>query len=486
MRTLLSRALASAALALALGPSGALGATTRVDEFSETGVGPYAHVNYIAAGGEANRLTLTLNNPSQWVFEDAGATIEADERCVGGGSHRVTCLADGTTRMTFVYLMDGDDELTVPSNPAAPITPVRALGGEGRDVMRATGPEPASPFVDLDGGAGDDEISSTRGGLLVGADGADTLRGSRHADSLSGGPGGDTLVAGAGSDSLAPGNDSDPDLVDGGPGRDHLSYESVDPADFAPLTIDLATMTAAPGDTLDSIEAVTGGGGPDVMRGSTRGDSLGGGSGDDSIAGGAGDDGLDGHEGDDVIAGGPGDDRLAGWDGLDELAGGSGDDFVDPWRFDFGDRRERVSCGSGRDVIFLPDAFREVAARFRRVPADCESLEAGESRLGRFAPRPRVADGRARWSLRCSNGGAWRGRCPVTFELRAGGRSIGSGSVDLRRGRRGTLEVPLSEAGRRRVRDGGRLEVGIRMKSDHGGWSPGRLHRFEIDLPPAG
>jgi Ca2+-binding RTX toxin-like protein len=248
------------------------------------------------------------------------------------------------------------------------------------------------------------------------------------------------------------------------------------------VTLDLGAGTAGPGHELRSIENASGGNGPDVLRGSAGGETLTGGPGDDTIDGLAGDDSLHGSDDDDRIDGGPGDDHVAGWDGRDDLTGGPGDDFLDPWRFDFRDDHERVSCGSGSDRLFLPEVFREIPGRFRRVPADCELLQAEYSGLGLFRPEPRIERGTASWSLRCAQA-VWKGRCPVTFELRGGGRSLGSGTLNLRKGSRGRLVAPLNEAGRRRARKGGPLEVGIRMKSNFGSYAFGRVHRFEVTLP---
>jgi hypothetical protein len=476
------------ALALLLAAAPLVGApaadasTTRIDGFSDGKGRSYAHVNYFGAAGEANRLTVGLAGTNRWVFDDLGAQIAPSEGCPSTGQ-RAECTPFGDTEHVFVYLDDGDDELTVPTATGAGFVQLQAHGSEGRDVLRATG-EPGQPFVTFSGGAGDDELSTTRAGSLQGGDGDDRALGSRLSDFLGGGPGSDTLTGGEGDDSLAPGEDTDRDVVDGGPGRDTVSYGSGDPNDVAPRTIDLEAGTAAPGDELRSIEGASGGGGPDVLRGSPRADELVGGPGGDALDGGAGDDNLIGADGDDRIAGGAGGDSLTGSDGRDELAAGPGDDRVDPWQYDFRDDHEDVSCGSGRDVLFLPEVYRDVAARFRTVPADCELIDAQQSRLGRFRARPRIDGGAASWSLLCVRA-AFEGRCPVTFELRGGGRSFGSGTISLRAGRRGTLTVPLNEAGRRRARGGGALEVGIRIKSRFGSWSSGRVHRFQVGLPAA-
>jgi hypothetical protein len=472
MMPLAARALAVASVALACGAGAALAARTSVSTEHGHKGGPVSHVTYLADEGEANRLSVGYRG-GRYVFEDLGAPIDPHD-CEGGG-HRVTCApaAEGRFGSVSVFLRDGDDELTV--TPAAGLT--SAGGGEGDDLLRASASDEAL-IGTLYGDDGDDVLATERGGTLDGGAGADRLDGGRRAAILAGGAGADRLIGAGGNDELNPGADDDPDLVDGGAGRDAVRYSGR----RQPLRVDLADLSVVDGDVLRSIEDLSGGDGGDSLRGGPAGERIGGGAGADKVRGGAGDDSLDGGAGDDDLDGGAGDDRISDWDGADAFAGGPGDDRIDPWTFDDEPRRERISCGAGRDVLFYHDAFEVVEARLRPVPADCELLEVEASMLAPFRVLPRIEDGVARWPLLCTRATS-EGRCPTTFELTAAGAPGGRGSVSLRPGRRGELRVRLTEAGRRAARRGDRIAVALRMKSVFGFIGGGRPANFEINLP---
>jgi hypothetical protein len=123
----------------------------------------------------------------------------------------------------------------------------------------------------------------------------------------------------------------------------------------------------------------------DTLSGTTAGDRISGLAGDDALRGREGDDCLFGGSGNDAqwggagadrVSGGAGDDRLVGEDGADELVGGAGADVIDEveygypagWRPGAGGnviqggpgadvidaangRRDRISCGGGRDTV---------------------------------------------------------------------------------------------------------------------------------------
>ncbi|MGL5011443.1 MAG: tandem-95 repeat protein, partial [Paracoccaceae bacterium] len=133
--------------------------------------------------------------------------------------------------------------------------------------------------------------------LLDGRGGDDALSGAAGSDTLLGGDGNDTLTGGAGADTLA-----------GGAGADTADYSGSADA----VTVSLATLAAvggdAAGDTLSSIENLTGGDGNDVLEGDSLSNVLAGGRGNDTLTGGA---------GDDVLAGGRGADAMFGGDGTD-------------------------------------------------------------------------------------------------------------------------------------------------------------------------
>ncbi|MCU0730424.1 MAG: choice-of-anchor L domain-containing protein, partial [Hyphomonas sp.] len=164
----------------------------------------------------------------------------------------------------------------------------------GNDVAIAGG---GGDFID--GGAGDD--------ALFGEDGDDLLFGDSGNDALHGGAGNDRLIGGTFGDYL-----------DGGDGYDvaDYSYETTG------ITIDMAfggNADAALGDTLVSIEGISGTGFSD----SIRGDELA-----QVFVGGDGFDILDGRGGNDQLFGGAGNDQLFGGGGQDDLIGGLGADLM--------------------------------------------------------------------------------------------------------------------------------------------------------------
>jgi Ca2+-binding RTX toxin-like protein len=184
------------------------------------------------------------------------------------------------------------------------------------------------------GGGGEDD--------LVGQEGNDVLWGGDDADRLIGQEGNDTLSGGAGADVIY--GDYAPEF--GELGIDTASYAESD----AGVTVNLATGQGsgghAEGDTLYTIENLTGSahsdyltgddganqlygwGGNDLLKGGGGADGLEGGTGNDSLKGGGGADMLSGGADHDTLNGGEEHDWLYGGDGNDYLDGGAGDDFL--------------------------------------------------------------------------------------------------------------------------------------------------------------
>jgi serralysin len=170
----------------------------------------------------------------------------------------------------------------------------------------------------LSGGSGKD--------VLDGRDGNDTLQGGDGNDALTGGTGNDVLHGDAGNDQLW-GNDGD-DTLQGGAGADVLAGGAgSDTADYSnspgPVNVNLALGTAqwddADGDTLNSIENLTGSASSDLLTGDAGDNHLIGGASQDWLDGGAGHDTLEGGFGDDVLTGGLGADILIGNAGADHF-----------------------------------------------------------------------------------------------------------------------------------------------------------------------
>jgi Ca2+-binding RTX toxin-like protein len=219
-------------------------------------------------------------------------------------------------------------------------------GGDGIDTVSYAGK--AAVTIDLTlttaqcgGDAKGDILSNIEN--VIGSNGNDILTGDAGDNLLAGYTGNDTLNGGAGADTL-----------DGGVGCDTVSYAT----SFATVTVDLAAGTAAggdaQGDTLISIENLTGSSNDDILTGDAGTNLINGGAGDDLIEGGAGNDTLNGGDGIDIAsyehatAGvavslasnalqktlGAGNDKLAGFENLtgsafdDVLTGNAGDNVL--------------------------------------------------------------------------------------------------------------------------------------------------------------
>ena len=194
-------------------------------------------------------------------------------------------------------------------------------GGEGFDTVDLAGSN-VGVRADLaarigQGGFAQGDVYTNVEALLgsdfgdeLGGDAADNrLEGRSGDDLLEGREGDDTILGQAGDDTLNGGVGAD--MLDGGAGSDTVDYFGSEEA----VTISLADGTAtggdATGDTLVSIENVTGSDQTDQLTGSDA------------------DNTLFGRRGDDVLIGGLGDDTLIGGRGSDQLMGGEGIDIAD-------------------------------------------------------------------------------------------------------------------------------------------------------------
>ena len=268
-------------------------------------------LEYTAVVGERNRLEVTPEGPG-FRLRDTGADIEPGSGCSRVNAREVTC--SGATSVTIAA---GDEDDTITLSALTTVTSVSA--GAGNDVVE--------------------------GGSAL--------------DSINGGGGGDTLRGAGGGDTLEDGDVSgsaDADTLDGGEGEDTLLYS----ARTAGVTVDLPAGTAGEldeRDTLVAVENVTGGSGPDVLRGGDGTNRFDGGSGRDLIDTGGGDDRIDCGRGNDICDGNGGDDEVIGTRGRDKLFGGAGNDDVASGggRADDllsgGTGRDRIYAGRGKDVL---------------------------------------------------------------------------------------------------------------------------------------
>jgi Ca2+-binding RTX toxin-like protein len=163
---------------------------------------------------------------------------------------------------------------------------------------------------------------------LAGSEFDDVLIGDDYRNELYGRAGQDTLKGGGGYDRLAgdAGNDSG-DYMHGGSGFDTASYESSSSGVVVSLITDSAAYGDAQGDTLDSIENLTGSRYTDNLIGDDGSNVLNGLGGDDTLKGYGGADSLAGDIGNDILFGQDGSDTLRGDAGADTTNGGRGDDY---------------------------------------------------------------------------------------------------------------------------------------------------------------
>ncbi|MCB1492326.1 MAG: hypothetical protein KDJ77_11115 [Rhodobiaceae bacterium] len=184
----------------------------------------------------------------------------------------------------------------------------QATGGAGFDTI--------SGFEQIYGSNHGDTLTGDGGNnALIGLDGNDKLYGGDGGDLINGDNNNDMLFGEAGSDILNGGPGAD--MIDGGTGTDTASYIGSAVGVNVQLQYNVATGGDATGDTLTSIENLTG---------SDKNDTLIGNPGANTLSGGAGNDILKGLNGADSLFGGGGDDWLY-VDSLDILA--TGDEGID-------------------------------------------------------------------------------------------------------------------------------------------------------------
>lgn len=321
----------------------------------------------IDAGDGDDSITLRYTDT---VFGgDGNDTINADFNGTGNSwSHGA--VADGG---------DGDDVM-IGANGAQNFS-----GGVGNDTLTGGSDIGTSDRDILDGGAGDDSISSgftntaesgNGGDSLIGGTGDDTIEGGAARDTIDGGDdndsidgaeGDDSITGGAGDDTIEDGlgddtvyggagndvlisnvsgvNSAGADFLDGGDGDDLIQVGGNDTA-FGGDGDDTITQGHSP--NLVNVVA-DGGDGDDLMVGANYGQNFSGGAGNDTLIGGddanySDSDTLDGGSGNDSIVsgytssnnqtrgdqllGGTGDDTIEGGTANDTITGGSGDDTI--------------------------------------------------------------------------------------------------------------------------------------------------------------
>jgi hypothetical protein len=281
------------------------------------GGSPITYTSTGQTGGPAiiAELNLAINSLATASADDRGRlVIEANS---AGAALAITADTQGLIGYTATRtdsaadLADADDGKTGASeNDDVKSDVENVKGGASDDVLTGNGQS-----NQLDGNAGNDDLA---GGSAGGACSSDI-------DSLNGGAGDDAFQMGPAPNCA--------DLIDGGLGRDTVSYELRATAVVVALD-GRAEDGAGENDNLKlGIEVVLGGDGGDSITGSTSGDELHGGPGNDELHGGV------------------GNDTLVGGLGSDHIYGEAGDDFIDEASATDAAYDEAFSAFGGADVI---------------------------------------------------------------------------------------------------------------------------------------
>ena len=284
-------ALVGAVFALALlQVSSAFAATARVNG---------SVLEYNAAPGEANVMSIVHTVGLDFRITDNGAVITAGPGCLPVQAHVVSC-SDSGVLSTLVDVGDLNDVVDGTSGFGAPD---HLIGGPGDDTLHSA----VGDYVDtLDGNDGNDELlGSSEGDTLNGGAGSDKLFGNGGDDTLNGGPGDDLLNGYIGSD-----------VLNGNEGTDTADYSNSYDV-FVPVTV-----------TLDDVanDGGTGAGENDNVR--TDVENISGTYGDDTLTGDSDANLLYGYRGNDTLNGGGGDDTLIGGDDSDTLNAEAGNDVL--------------------------------------------------------------------------------------------------------------------------------------------------------------
>ncbi|MFI5846022.1 calcium-binding protein [Catenuloplanes sp. NPDC051500] len=247
---------------------------------------------------------MRITSAGSLVTFDDLVPVVAGEGCVADAGDATVAVCDlgasPAAEPIVVRLHDGDD--TVVNDSAFRMF---ARGGAGNDTI--TGGQDRDALVGddgddrLSGRGGDDHLQGDLGDdLLDGGDGDDGLYGNEGDNTVRGGAGDDTIGNELWAPDLTPGTDT----LDGGPGRDQVSYAG---SRIVPIRVDLTAGTggeAGENDTLIGVEDVLGGQGDDVLIGNGDDNLLAGNSGQDLIYGKGGDDMLLAQGGEDLLDGG--------------------------------------------------------------------------------------------------------------------------------------------------------------------------------------
>lgn len=263
-------------------------------------------------------------------------------------------------------------------------------GGGGKDTFNAfAGNDVINVY-----GAGTTNIVSAGDGsdLIFGGPGNDVIHGDGAGDDLIGRTGDDQLFGDAGNDTFSEGDfggeqdDNGADVFHGGEGVDRVAYADTATTYFSQSisrfygvkvsmdgVADDGEYLGQPGSSdndehdnvMPDVESAVGTYGPDVLVGSSVGNTLIGFKGKDTISGGGGDDVVQSNgvpafatdaqdTGDDILDGGPGEDFIRGFGGADTVTSRDGE-------------ADDVACGDKIDS--------ETGDTLDKINADCETSD---------------------------------------------------------------------------------------------------------------
>lgn len=308
------------------------------------------------------------------VLEDGSGSITLNDHFQNGSGNEF----DAAGRVEVLRFSDGSEvsltgTLTLEGGAGNDVISSFILGdtvlGEGgNDRLNGLGGDDV-----MDGGTGNDSLG--------GDDGDDNLSGGSGADSLLGDDGDDTLVGGTGDDTLVGGVGDDLYIYASGDGNDLIDESSFQKSGTDTLQLDagiavsdidlrigssgndlFVVMRDGSGeiriddqfsDAVGAVEFLQFADGtvidltaPLLSRGSDGNDALNSSDLGDTVLGDGGNDFLNGFDGDDALAGDGGNDTLRGGLGADSLTGGGGADNLDG---DSGD--DDLTGGAGNDIL---------------------------------------------------------------------------------------------------------------------------------------
>jgi Ca2+-binding RTX toxin-like protein len=439
-------------------------------------------------GGDGNDV-LVWNNGDNTDVMDGGAG--ADEVEINGAPTAGDIFTAAPNAGRVLFTRTNLVPFTV--DFSAERLTVNGLGGDD-SFNGAAGLAPLT-LLSLNGGSGDDSLSGGDGpDLVTGGDGNDKLNGNGGDDRVVGDRGADTLFGDDGNDTLVWNNGDGSDVADGNAGFDRVEINgsptagdaftvrpngvqaAIDRTNLVPFTVDFAaealTVSGGGGDDQFTVSpglagllvTADGESGNDSLSGSEEADSFLGGDGNDTLTGGAGSDLLDGQQGDD---------RLLARDGHGDLVrGGTGND-------------------SAQTDALTVDAVDGVETIDATPPPPAPDTRALLPTLGHITVVRSHGHLIARVPLSCP--AAETGGCQTTVTLttaktirlgRVRARVIlGSQSVSLRGGQRGTLSIRLA-AGVATLARHGRLSTLVQIATrDAAGNAASRQVAVNLRIP---